>query len=218
MAKGYCGPVSTVCNNSTIAQYASNGAVSLDVQGFVYWDPEAPNPHWEIHPITGWRVHQSDPSLTTSFVSSPSSPAAGQQVTFTASASGGTAPYAFSWSFGDGSTGTGSSTTHTYSSPGAFTVISTVRDSGSPQQTASSQQPISVTSPQPFSDYHVHGLGFWRRLPVRIPLGLRRRRLEFREPDDPCLLLSWLLYSNSDRERFGRSHSCCLEQCHGVDV
>src|SRR5438552_10076864 len=151
MAKGYCGPASNICNNSTIAQYASNGAVSLDVQGFVYWDPEAPNPHWEIHPITGWRVHQSDPSLTTSFVSSPSSPAAGQQVTFTASASGGTAPYAFSWSFGDGSTGTGSSTTHTYSSPGAFTVISTVRDSGSPQQTASSQQPISVTSPHPLS-------------------------------------------------------------------
>src|SRR5439155_537160 len=43
MAKGYCGPASNICNNSTIAQYASNGAVSLDVQGFVYWDPEAPN-------------------------------------------------------------------------------------------------------------------------------------------------------------------------------
>src|SRR3989454_2142118 len=151
MAKGYCGPASTVCNNSTIVQDISDGAISLDIQGFVYWDPEAPNAHWETHPITGWRLHQSNPSLTASFVSSPSSPEAGQQVTFTASASGGTAPYAFSWSFGDGSTGIGSSTTHSYSSPGTFTVVLTVRDSGSPQQTANSQQPISVTGPQPLS-------------------------------------------------------------------
>src|SRR5205807_4694463 len=45
------------------------------------------------------------PPLTSSFTYSPSSPVAGQQVTFTASASGGTVPYSFSGNFGDGSTG-----------------------------------------------------------------------------------------------------------------
>ena len=89
--------------------------------------------------------------VTVSFTTNPNNPQVGQQMTFTATASGATPPYSYSWNFGDGSTGTGSSTTHTYSSPGTFTVVLTVRDSGSPQQTASSQQTISVTGPQPFS-------------------------------------------------------------------
>src|SRR5216117_913134 len=87
--------------------------------------------------------------LSATFSYSPSSPQVGQQVTFTASASGGTTPYSFSWSFGDGSTGTGSSATHAYSSAGSFTVILTVKDSSSPQQTATSQQSVSVSSPPP---------------------------------------------------------------------
>jgi len=91
------------------------------------------------------------PALTTSFTYTPSSPLVGQQVTFSASASGGAAPYNFSWAFGDGSTGAGQSTTHTYSSPGTFTVTLTARDSSSPQQTASSQQSVAVTSPSPLT-------------------------------------------------------------------
>jgi len=87
--------------------------------------------------------------LSTTFTYSPSSPQVGQQITFTASASGGTTPYSFSWSFGDGSTGTGSSATHAYSSAGSFTVILTVKDSSSPQQTATSQQSVIVSSPPP---------------------------------------------------------------------
>src|SRR5437773_2177605 len=89
------------------------------------------------------------PPLSAIFSYNPSSPQVGQQVTFSASASGGTTPYNFSWSFGDGSTGTGSSTTHTYSSAGTFNVVLTVKDSGSPQQTATSQQSVSVSSPPP---------------------------------------------------------------------
>src|SRR5213083_2101514 len=87
--------------------------------------------------------------LSATFSHSPSSPQVGQQVTFTASASGGTSPYSFSWSFGDGSTGTGSSATHAYSSAGSFTVILTVKDRSSPQQTATSQQSVIVSSPPP---------------------------------------------------------------------
>ena len=48
---------------------------------------------------------------------------------FTGSASGGTAPYTFSWNFGDGGTGTGQSLTHTYYSTGTFTVGLNVTDS-----------------------------------------------------------------------------------------
>src|SRR5207245_6870889 len=78
---------------------------------------------------------------------SPASPQAGQFVSFTGSASGGTPPYSFSWSFGDGSAGTGSAVTHAYSSAGSYTVTLSIKDGGSPQQTATSQQTISVTNP-----------------------------------------------------------------------
>src|SRR5213596_2168135 len=94
-------------------------------------------------------VSGAPPPLTASFAYSPSSTQAGQPITFTASASGGTSPFTFSWSFGDGSTGTGSSVTHTYSSAGSFTTALTVKDSSSPQQTATSQMTVAVTSPPP---------------------------------------------------------------------
>src|SRR5206468_2648963 len=94
-------------------------------------------------------VSSPPPALTASFTYSPSSPQVGQTVSFTGSSSGGTSPYSYSWSFGDGSTGTGSPVTHSYSSAGSYTVVLTVRDSGSPQQTAISQQSITVTSPPP---------------------------------------------------------------------
>ena len=87
--------------------------------------------------------------LTASFTYTPSSPMVNQQVSFTASASGGTAPYSYSWNFGDGATGTGSSATHTYASAGSFTVTLTVKDSGLPQQSATSQQTITVSSQPP---------------------------------------------------------------------
>jgi len=96
-------------------------------------------------------------TLTASFTYNPSSPQVGQQVTFAASASGGTEPYAFAWSFGDGSTTTGSTLTHMYSSAGTFNVVLTVNDSGSPQQTANSQQTLIVTnSPPPLTTGFSH--------------------------------------------------------------
>src|SRR5207253_2958548 len=50
-----------------------------------------------------------------------------------------------------GSTGTGASTTHTYSLVGSYAVTLTVVDSGSPQQTTTSQRTISVANPPPLS-------------------------------------------------------------------
>jgi PKD repeat protein len=76
--------------------------------------------------------------LTASFTftpaQSPTSPRAGQQVTFTASASGGTAPYSFSWSFGDNTAkGTGSPVTHIYAANGTFTVTLNTTDTNGKQ-------------------------------------------------------------------------------------
>ncbi len=54
---------------------------------------------------------------------------AGQSVSFTAYASGGTSPYSYLWSYGDGSSGTGLQVTHTYNSDGTYQVTLTVADS-----------------------------------------------------------------------------------------
>src|SRR5207245_3370626 len=81
-------------------------------------------------------------SLAASFVFNPSSPEVGLQITFTGSASGGTAPYGFSWAFGDGGSSSANPTAHSYSSTGSFTVTLTVRDANG--ATATSSQTISV--------------------------------------------------------------------------
>jgi len=150
----YCGSGS-VCDTSQARSQIVGMSTYIDVQGFVYWDPDHVSDSWhsysgwELHPLTAWRLHQSSSQLSTSFTYSPSSPQTGQQVTFSASTSGGTAPYTFSWNFGDGSTGTGTTASHAYSAAGTFTVILTVKDEGTPQQTATSQQTVTVTSPPP---------------------------------------------------------------------
>src|SRR5205809_4298187 len=100
-------------------------------------------------PMTEFFGTSPPPTLSASFTYSPSSPQIGQTVSFTGSASGGTQPYSYSCTFGDGSTGTGSSAKHTYSSAGTLDVAFTVKDNGSPQQTKTSQQPISVSGAPP---------------------------------------------------------------------
>src|SRR5205807_1012092 len=46
------------CNNEKLGQEQSNGSISLDVQGFVFW--EGPY-HWEVHPLTAWKLSNSPP-------------------------------------------------------------------------------------------------------------------------------------------------------------
>jgi len=59
----------------------------------------------------------------------PSSPLVGQTVSFTSIASGGLAPYSYSWDFGDGGTSTGSAPTHAYNAAGVYTIAFTASDS-----------------------------------------------------------------------------------------
>jgi len=84
--------------------------------------------------------------LSTSFTPSPSTTLVNVPVTFTATTSGGTAPYTISWNFGDGATGTGTIATHSYSGAQTFTVTETAKDSSSPQQTVTSSQTFTVSS------------------------------------------------------------------------
>src|SRR5207245_2735195 len=89
-------------------------------------------------------VTNSPPPLTTGFSHAPSSPEAGQQVTFTASASGGSTLYNFSWSFGDRSAASGNPSLHTYTSSGSYMVIVTVRDVNG--GVANSSQTVTVAT------------------------------------------------------------------------
>ena len=76
MAAGYAGPTTTIANNNTIADVklpctvtsTCVSTVPIDVQGFVYWDPEG---HWELHALTAWRFSGPVPDFT--MTASPSS-------------------------------------------------------------------------------------------------------------------------------------------------
>lgn len=60
----------------------------------------------------------------------PSAIDVNESITFIASVTNGTAPFAYSWSFGDGRNATGARVTHSYSSGGNFTVRVNVSDQG----------------------------------------------------------------------------------------
>ena len=66
--------------------------------------------------------------LTGDFIFSPTNPKAGDTITFIATASGGTAPYTYSWFFGDSSAGVGSTITHVYTLASSFDVILVISD------------------------------------------------------------------------------------------
>lgn len=109
--------------------------------------PSLTNNDVNAKPMTEFFTNTPTVQFTTSFSYSPSSPQTGQQVAFTASGSGGTSPYSFSWTFGDGTNGTGATAHHIYSTTGTYTVVLTAKDSSNVQQTATSQQNITVTTP-----------------------------------------------------------------------
>src|SRR3989475_712608 len=85
------------------------------------------------------------PPLSASFTFLPSNPTSGTAVAFTAVASGGTAPYSYSWNYGDGATSTSQSPSHTYANPGSFTVSLSATDSLG--TVASKSLSITVSSP-----------------------------------------------------------------------
>src|SRR3989441_2000187 len=76
------------------------------------------------------------------FTFTPASPEAGSPVQFTATTTGGVAPFTFSWSFGDATTGTGSPVSHSYSAAGTFSVTVTATDANSVSATSPAQNVV----------------------------------------------------------------------------
>jgi PKD repeat protein len=90
---------------------------------------------------------QGSVPLTATAAASPTSGNAPLNVAFTGSASGGTAPYTYSWNFGDGSaTSSVQNPSHTYSAAGTYTATLTVTDSASPANTATSTVTVKVSA------------------------------------------------------------------------
>ncbi len=147
-AAKYCAS-GTACDPNALSSQTTSGVTLIDFQGFVYWDGNNANSAshsfsgWELHPLTGWRIHQSTLNVGISFT--PTSPATGQVVTFTGTASGGTSPYTFSWAFGDGTTSTGNPATHTYTTSGSYTATLSVTDSKGATGAASTTVAVTGT-------------------------------------------------------------------------
>src|SRR5436305_1698072 len=101
------------------------GSTLIDVQGFVYWDPDHLTAQWhsfngwEIHPLTAWRQHETNQAPDFSISSNPSSP-----------------------SVPPGESGT---STITLTSLGSFAGTVTLSPSISPNGPAVSVNPTSVT-------------------------------------------------------------------------
>ncbi len=67
-------------------------------------------------------------TLTVTVNASPGTIDVGQTVSFTCSASGGVAPYTYSWTFGDGASGSGASVTHAYTTVGSMVATCNAAD------------------------------------------------------------------------------------------
>src|SRR5713101_6923752 len=132
--------------------------VTIDVQGFVYWDPGHTGDSWhsysgwELHPLTAWRLSGQGQLLTGNYIFSPNAPIVNSNVYFTAAATGGTPPYTYRWIFGDSSSGTGSAFTHVYAAPGVYKASLNITDSAS--STFHTSRNITVSLPAPLkADY-----------------------------------------------------------------
>ncbi|HII39876.1 MAG TPA: PKD domain-containing protein [Thermoplasmata archaeon] len=83
--------------------------------------------------------------VSVDFTFTPTEPVVGESVSFTGSASGGTASYTYTWAFGDGATGSGPTLSHVYATPGSYPVTVTATDSAG--HTASTTKTVPVAPP-----------------------------------------------------------------------
>jgi PKD repeat protein len=98
----------------------------------------------------GWDIGAFEfggkPSLQTYLKANPTSGKAPLTVQFNGSASGGKAPYNYSWNFGDGNTSTQQNPTHTYTQAKSYTTTLTVTDSDNKRATASQAIVVEASS------------------------------------------------------------------------
>jgi PKD repeat protein len=88
--------------------------------------------------------------LTANIVFSPTPVVFGQQTFFNASASKagpGHSIARYDWNFGDGATGSGVTTSHTFTTPGTYTVLLTVTDDAGHTETATATVTVQNDSP-----------------------------------------------------------------------
>ncbi|HEV2376909.1 MAG TPA: PKD domain-containing protein [Streptosporangiaceae bacterium] len=96
-------------------------------------------------PLEDFWIQGSTP-LSATASGTPKTGNAPLNVSFTGSATGGTAPYTYKWDFGDGSTSTAQNPAHTYSNAGTYTATLTVTDSASPANTATAKVTTTVNA------------------------------------------------------------------------
>ncbi len=95
-------------------------------------------PYYGYAPDIGaYEYYETSTSLTASMDASPGSGFVPLSVSFTGSATGGSEPYTYNWDFGDGGSSADQNPSHTYSEEGDYTVIFTVTDDNSQQDTDS---------------------------------------------------------------------------------
>ena len=87
----------------------------------------------------------SGPLPLSASISGPNAVITGTSNTWSASVSGGTPSYTYSWSFGDGGTSPSQSISHTYTISGTYTISLTVKDSSATQQSSTSQMTVIVS-------------------------------------------------------------------------
>jgi PKD repeat protein len=120
---------------STIVAHSYSGTgtktVQLTVQGVTV-------------PVTVSISGTAPPSFSVGTISGPSSVIQGNNGSFTASVSGGTAPYTYSWTSTDSGSSSSATFNHNFAATGTFTVSLTASDSAGHTQTKTKS--VSVTS------------------------------------------------------------------------
>ncbi len=132
-------------------------------------------------------------AVTASMAPNVTSTTVGSSVTFTAVGSGGTGPLSYDWSFGDGTTGTGATVTHSYASPGNFTVTVWVNDTvgGSSERSVTIDVSMPTSSAPGSGSSGIGDAGIGAIAAVLVVIGvvgavLLLRRRKTRDPTSPA--------------------------------